>query len=123
DDVVEVNGQVEQLIEQRQAEALFSLHVLLELLVSLLRVGGKGIEAPLKRVTGSIQGLLEELVLPFIFLTQRDEGLEQTVDGRHPLGRRLGFEGGGQRFEVIVHGGEVLTFSSYTAHFPTPAPQ
>ena len=53
DEVFQVEGDVEQLVQQSQAGALLALHVLPELLVGPLRVGGEGVEAVLQGVSGA----------------------------------------------------------------------
>src|SRR5262249_11990952 len=101
DDVLHLHVNVEQLVEERQAEALLALRLLAQVLVGPLGVGGEAVEAALERVAGLGQRLVEELVLAGVVLWRGGDLGAQFEDGRGTervvLARSL------HRRQVVVH--------------------
>src|SRR5213595_1793275 len=63
DNVLHVKSNLDQLIEQGEADAFFPVKFLAKLLVGSLGIGGEAIEAGLHCVARLRQGLLEHLML------------------------------------------------------------
>src|SRR6266852_113581 len=62
DDVLQIECNLDQFIEECQADAFLPMEFLAELLVGPLRVGGEAVEASLHRIARLGQRLLEHLV-------------------------------------------------------------
>ena len=114
DDVLQVHAQLEQLVEQRQADALLAVQFLAKLLIGPLRVAGEAVEAALHLVARLGHRLLEQLVLAIVHLAQGDDLLAQAEDGRGAQGRqpalgRRRLLAGRVGHEVVAHAAMVLT--------------
>ena len=80
--MLQVLADLQQLVQQGQADLLLAVRLLAQLLVGALGVGGEAVEAGLQLVAHLGQGLLEDPCAGGCSSRAGDDLLAQLVDGR-----------------------------------------
>src|SRR5205807_538681 len=82
DDLLQIKTDFQQLIEQGQADPLFAVQLLAELLVGPLGVADEAVEVRLQGVACLGERLLEQLMLAVVHLAKSNDLLTEAVDRR-----------------------------------------